>query len=250
MELSRRLQAVANLVPKVNVAADIGCDHGYVAIWLVEEKICTRVIAMDVNKGPLERAKQNIEAHCLSDYIETRLSNGAEKLTAGEADTLICAGMGGKLTIGILERSLDKVKAMSGFVIQPQSDLREVRKFIREQGFSIAAEDMILEDEKFYPMMQVVTKPEPAMSTDVTTVQTKTEISDWEQEMQDTYGPLLLQQAHPVLKIYLEKQMDVLSGIIEDLRQKADAERGLTRVQELESKRENMQKLLTKYFLL
>lgn len=237
MELSRRLQAVANLVPVGSVAADIGCDHGYVAIWLVEEKVCSRVIAMDVNKGPLERAKQNIAAHGLSSYIETRLSNGAEKLAYGEADTLICAGMGGKLTISILERSIDKVKAMPSFVIQPQSDLQEVRRFLRHQGFEIVKEDMILEEDKFYPMMRVATRAAE-----------QEEMTKWEQDMQDTYGPLLLKQAHPILKLFLEKQMCVCDTIMQELISRDTNDRGQQRVQELTEKCRDMQTLLDQYF--
>lgn len=250
MELSRRLQAVANLVPTGSVAADIGCDHGYVAIWLVEEKICSKVIAMDVNKGPLERAKQNIEAHMLSSYIETRLSNGAEKLQAGEADTLICAGMGGKLTIGILERSIEKVKAMPSFVIQPQSDLREVRKFLRQQGFSILKEDIILEEDKFYPMMLVGTKPNAVKKNfdETNSEKNMDENALWQQNMEDTYGPFLLSQSNPILKIFLEKQISVCETILEGLTEQNSNERGQLRIQELTEKRDDMQKLLHQYF--
>ena len=102
MELSKRLAAVAAMVTKGNIVCDVGCDHGYVSIYLVREKISPRVIAMDVRPGPLAQAKEHILMYGLSDYIETRLSDGVDALNEGEADTLILAGMGGRLMEGIL----------------------------------------------------------------------------------------------------------------------------------------------------
>ena len=77
--LSRRMQMVADMVSKGNVLADIGCDHGFVSIYLLENGICPKVIAMDVNEGPLLRAKEHIEERGLSSYIDVRLSDGMEK---------------------------------------------------------------------------------------------------------------------------------------------------------------------------
>ena len=84
MELSKRLRAVADMVSVGNRACDAGCDHGYVSIYLVQKKICPGVIAMDVNAGPLAQAKTHIEAYGLSEYIETRLSDGVTALSVGE----------------------------------------------------------------------------------------------------------------------------------------------------------------------
>ena len=80
MELSNRLQAVADLLDCHEAIADIGCDHGFVSIYLIESKKASKVLAMDVNKGPLERAKEHVEEKRLSTYIETRLSDGAKAL--------------------------------------------------------------------------------------------------------------------------------------------------------------------------
>ncbi len=94
MLLSDRMRAVAGLVQPCKSMADIGCDHGYVAMELVKSNVCRHVIAMDINRGPLDRAKRNIADFCLQDYIETRLSDGVSALRAGEVDGIICAGMG------------------------------------------------------------------------------------------------------------------------------------------------------------
>ena len=61
MELSKRLHMVASMVEKGSIPADVGCDHGYVAVYLIREGVCPRVFAMDVNEGPLERAREHVE---------------------------------------------------------------------------------------------------------------------------------------------------------------------------------------------
>lgn len=102
MKLSKRMQAVAAMVSPGNVLADIGTDHGYVPIALVQEHVIPRAIAMDINEGPLERATAHIREYHLESLIETRRSNGVEMLREGEADSILIAGMGGELIIGIL----------------------------------------------------------------------------------------------------------------------------------------------------
>ncbi len=87
MLLSDRMRAVAGLVQPCKSMADIGCDHGYVAMELVKSNVCRHVIAMDINRGPLDRAKRNIADFCLQDYIETRLSDGVSALRAGMHST-------------------------------------------------------------------------------------------------------------------------------------------------------------------
>ena len=108
LRLSERLKLVASFVPEGSRIADIGTDHGYVPIYLAETGKIKSALAMDVRKGPLARADEHIEeyrrdAGDAAISIETRLSNGLEKLHVGEADTVIIAGMGGELEISILE---------------------------------------------------------------------------------------------------------------------------------------------------
>ena len=105
------MTAVAALVPTGTCVADIGTDHGYVPIFLVEQGIVRKAVAMDVNRGPLERARIHITEKGLSDRIETRLSDGLKKLNVGEVDTIIAAGMGGGLIIRILEEGREIVNS-------------------------------------------------------------------------------------------------------------------------------------------
>ena len=130
MELSKRLYAVAGLVTEGASVADIGTDHGYVPIYLVKNKIASKVIAMDINKGPLERARMHIIGHGLKGQIETRLSDGLKNLEPGEVDAFIAAGMGGGLVIKILEDSKEVVEQLKFAVLQPQSEIAKVRKYL------------------------------------------------------------------------------------------------------------------------
>ena len=97
MELSIRLKTVAEAVTKGNRVADVGTDHGYVPIYLVKNNLSPAGIAMDVNKGPLEKAQEHIREEKLGGKIATRLGNGLAPLEPGETDTVIIAGMGGDL---------------------------------------------------------------------------------------------------------------------------------------------------------
>ena len=155
MELSRRLNAVANMISRDNKVADIGCDHGYVAIYLRENNISPRVIALDINKRPLAKAREHCDKYGYPE-IETRLSNGLDALEIGEVDTVVCAGMGGKLVIDILAKSLDKVRKLRECIIQPQSDIEYVRRKLREMDIQIIDEDFIYDDGKFYPILKLI----------------------------------------------------------------------------------------------
>src|SRR5690554_6508909 len=95
MNLSPRLQIIANHVPKDSICGDIGTDHAYVPIYLIQNNICNGIIATDINRGPLEIAKEQIEAAGYKDQIETRLGNGLKPIKPGEVDCVVIAGMGG-----------------------------------------------------------------------------------------------------------------------------------------------------------
>ena len=150
MELSIRLQMNVDLVPEGSSVADIGCDHGYGAIYLAEEKKCVRVIAMDVKQGPLDMAEKNISRTGLSDIIECRLSNGMEKLQPGEVDTLMIAGMGGMLVCQILQGKPEVLSKIETLVLQAQSDVKELRKLLPKLGFRIDEEKMCKDAGKYY----------------------------------------------------------------------------------------------------
>lgn len=209
--LSKRLEAVAGMVTAGNRVCDVGCDHGFVPIYLIKQGVSPGVLAMDVKEGPLKRAREHIQAYRLEKYIETRLSDGLSSYKSGEADSLICAGMGGKLMMKILEADRMKTDSFRELILQPQSELEQFRRFLRTQGYFIIAENMIEEDVKFYPIMKTVKK------TDKTMTYGESFEASWKQRMEDRYGPILLQEKHPVLYRYLEREKRILEGILEQI---------------------------------
>ena len=155
MQLSDRLQAVASMVTENSRLADVGTDHGYIPIYLCEMGKIPSAIAMDVKKGPLLRAKMNIERYHMQEKIRTRLSDGVLKLNPDEADSVVIAGMGGTLVMKILEEGKKVLVDVKELVLQPQSDIDKVRKYLYENDYVITAEKMVCEEEKYYPMMHV-----------------------------------------------------------------------------------------------
>ena len=207
MELSVRLQAVADMVSKGRRVADIGCDHGYVSIYLCRQRQCEKVIAMDVKKGPLERAKTNIQRYGLSDYIDVRLSDGTEALQPGEVDTLLMSGMGGRLTIRIMEEGFTRLGRFEELVLQPQSELFLVRAFLRQQGIQIVDEQMVIDDGKFYTVIKA--QPEAEINT--------WETKKYTQIVEDYFGPVLLRKRPEAFLLYLQKEAEKTKQLLEQV---------------------------------
>ena len=207
MELSKRLHAVAGLVTEGASVADIGTDHGYIPIYLIKEGIASKVIALDVKKGPLERARMHIIGYGLKDRIETRLSDGLQEVKPGEVDTMIAAGMGGGLVIRILKEGRKVADQLSALILQPQSEIEKVRKYLNQSGFRITEEKMVEETGKYYPMMRVV----------------HGEAETYE-EYEYLYGKRLLEKKDPVLKKYLLREKEIRESILKQLAKHKDSQ--------------------------
>lgn len=226
--------------------ADVGCDHGFVSIYLYEKGIAPKVYAMDLREGPLGRAREHIAARGFSDYIETRLSDGLEALAEGEADALVCAGMGGRLMAEILSEGRKKAVRLRELILQPQSELRYFREFLRRSGYVVAAENMVKEDGKFYTIIKAVYggeagEEEPAGETlcggapaegKKRSAAPAVSEETW-QRIADSFGACLLAARHPVLREYLKmlwerdtKILKSLGGAGESQGQKDGAGRG------------------------
>lgn len=145
VSLSKRLNAVASLVELGSSVADVGTDHGYIPVYLVENKISPFVVAMDINEKPLASCKSLVKAAGFEDVISTRLSNGLEKLDRGECDTVIIAGMGAELIVDILS-NCDFVNELH-LILQPMTHPEIARKYLYDNGFEIN-NDFIVTDAK------------------------------------------------------------------------------------------------------
>lgn len=230
MELSKRLQAVADLVSDGLVVADVGTDHGYIPIYLIETKKTPKAFAMDVNKGPLLRAEEHIREHGLHDLIETRLSDGVSALQPGECECVVIAGMGGALTVKILEEGKEVFRNLKEFVLQPQSELQKVREYLCQNAYCIVEENMVLDDGKYYPMFRVVNEPSPEYHS-----------------VELRYGKLLLEQKNAILKAFLEKEKAGKEMIFANL-QKNDGEHIEVRKKEIQEELEGIKYALQRYY--
>lgn len=200
MELSKRLLSVASGVSKGNRLADIGTDHGYIPIYLVTKEIVPFAIAMDVNQGPLERARLHIEEQGLKDKIETRLGSGLLPLHKQEVDSIVIAGMGGALITRLLEEGKEVLEEGTELILQPQSEIYKVRHWLHDNGYQILWEDMVKEEGKFYFILKAL----PG-------------IQIFSEEYLYEYGEYLLQSGHELMKEYLKMELNKYKSIQKNL---------------------------------
>lgn len=213
--VSKRMETVISMVTKGNRVADIGTDHGYVPIALVQRNIASKAIAMDVRKGPLQKAEANLAAYQMKEKIETRLSDGMKQLKEGEVDTVIIAGMGGELIARILKEGEHIISTIQELIVQPQSEIYKVRQQLHELGFQIVQEEMLIEEEKYYTVIKAVVG-----------------VEQYEKEVEYLYGKRLLEQKNGVLYQWLEKEYNTNKELYKKL-ECVNSEAGTLRKEEL-----------------
>ena len=199
-QLPKRLETIIERMPDSGCLADIGCDHAYVAIEAVRRGRAARALACDVRKGPLQQAEEHILCAGLAGKIETRLSDGLEKVAPGEADTVVVAGMGGPLMERILQGRLED---FAYFVLSPQSEIPHFRRFLLAEGMQIDEETMLIDEGKYYVILNVSQRADAASSD-----------SMYVTEEDFLYGGCLLRRLDPVLKSFLEKEKTRYEGIL------------------------------------
>jgi tRNA (adenine22-N1)-methyltransferase len=199
LPLSNRLLACCGFVRPGDRVADVGCDHGYLGIHLLQTGIASSVIASDVNEGPLQSACRNAHKYGLKDRISFYLSDGVRSIPR-DFDTLVCAGMGADTMISILEAAPWLKDEKYRLILQCQSRRPELRKYLYAQGFSITRETLA-EDGKFiYPIMEVVYAPAEPLSPGGYHI-----------------TPALLESGSPLLPAFLERIIGGLKTSVEGL---------------------------------
>ena len=148
MELTPRLQAIADQVPQGVCFADIGTDHAYLPVWLLLNGRIDHAIAADLRKGPLSRAKETAEQYGVTDKVSFRLCDGLTGIQQGEADVIAIAGMGGETIAAILE-SAPWTKACQ-LLLQPMTSFPDLRLWLQENGYTIAKEKIVREGNRLY----------------------------------------------------------------------------------------------------
>ena len=231
MALSGRLRMLADMVTPGSRLVDVGCDHGFLSIYLVQEGACPTVLAMDVREGPLAAARRHVEAYRLGDYITLRLSDGLAAYRAGEAEALVCAGMGGRLMERILREGMDLARGMRELILQPQSEIPQFRAFLREAGFGIVQEDAVREDGKYYFAMKAWpgagdSGQMPAGCGGERDAAGGGAEDAGTSELYDLFGEHLLKSGHPVLFAYLRQRRSYLGRLGADLEAAGSARAG------------------------
>lgn len=154
VQLSQRLKDVATFVPKDAKLLDVGSDHAYLPIYLLEKGLIHSAIAGEVVKGPYESALTNVSASGFKDKIDVRLANGLAAFEPSDAVTTITiCGMGGRLIADILDSGKDKLKGVERLILQPNNREDDLRIWLMENGFTIVAEAIMTENGKYYEIM-------------------------------------------------------------------------------------------------
>ena len=159
LPLSDRLLACCAFVRPGNRVADIGCDHGYLSIHLLQNGIASHVYAADVREGPLSSARRNAEAYGVTDKMDFFLSNGVTDVPR-DFDTLVCAGMGADTMISILSDAPWLQNAAYRLILQCQSKTPSLRRYLSETGWHIAEETVLRDGRFLYTVMEVLWQPE------------------------------------------------------------------------------------------
>lgn len=242
MKLSDRMQGVADLVTPGLVLADIGTDHSYLPIYLVKNRVVPKAIAMDVNKGPLKKAQENIEEEGLTDLISTRLSDGLTKLWDYEAESVIIAGMGGRLVLKILFDSKHQWKMVKEFILQPQSELEFFRRQMELWGFQCMEENMVFDDGKYYPMGRYVYEGTDWEHAElINEEQLSGKEFTMEKRVYYRYGEGLIKNSNATLQDYLKKEASHLNSLLQMVSESSGEEKKSRRLEEIQGKLQDNQ---------
>lgn len=150
ISLPKRLLAAAGLINKNSAVADIGTDHGFLPIWLVQNGICLKPIACDLREGPLSQARKFACKYGVDKSISFRLGDGLDQVSPDEIDTIVIAGMGGETIINILKAATWLFDGEYSLILQPQSKLPELMQWLNETGWTVSAARLAEDDGRIY----------------------------------------------------------------------------------------------------
>jgi tRNA (adenine22-N1)-methyltransferase len=187
------------MVSKCSTAADIGTDHGYVAEMLLKDNLCEKIIATDLNEGPLNRALKHLTYEGLQDRCDFRLGNGLTVLNEGEADVIIIAGMGGELIADIIEMSKNIALKASQLILQPMTTADRLRRYLYGNGFKIIDENIVKEFYHYYFVIKVIPMQDNMVLND---------------EIYYEISKILLDKKDPLMYEYLKKSLKTNDNII------------------------------------
>lgn len=229
MNLSERLLAIISFVKEKSIVADIGTDHGYIPVYLLENNISKKAIASDISSSSLKKAEDYVGLKGLKNDVETRSGNGLDVIRPYEVDTVIIAGMGGHLIIDILENNFKKAETINNFILQPMVASKELRKYLYEHNFTIVDEKIILEEDKYYEIIYAKWGKEFI-----------------EDEIYYEISKILLERRDLLLKDFIENKVLQIDQIINTINLET-SEKAQMRIDELLAKKTKYKEVLSLY---
>lgn len=155
MELSKRLQFIADHIDKCKTLIDVGTDHGYIPIYSVKHKLCESAIASDINREPVKKAEMNTALEGVKSSIQVRIGGGLEVIEIGEAEGAVIAGMGGNLIRDILEKDIEKTASFKFLILQPAQNPEVLREYLYNNGYEVMEEDLCIDEGIYYELFKV-----------------------------------------------------------------------------------------------
>ncbi len=228
MRLTPRLAAIAELIPSGSTVADIGTDHAYLPVYLVQERISRRVVAADVNTAPLEHARETVAAFNCLQKIELRQGDGLKVLQAeDQIDTVIIAGVGGETIIRILEEGKERLGGVQHLILQPMNESGTLRLFLAYNGYALVQESLVMEGRRLYEI--IMAKPGIENETD---------------PFRLSLGPRLLEKKPPLLAHLLREKIRKLR-VVQSSLQRARQENVTGKLQEVEKTLVHLEEVLS-----
>lgn len=219
--MSDRLRQIVDWIPRDQVVADVGCDHGLVPLALVERGDNKRIIASDVSAPSLQKLIDVVKENDLEDVIDCRVTDGLQGMEEDHVETIVIAGMGGHLIARILEEGIEVAKKAKHLLLSPHTASDVVRKTLHRLGFAIVRETVVEDAGKFYELIDAVPSDETQGYDDMLFYQ---------------YGEQPVASKHPVLRKKLCCERTRIDTILQAWREK---ESGSDR---LEARKEELQK--------
>lgn len=230
--LDRRLKRVVDFIPVGSILADIGSDHAYVPCYVVQQGIVNRAIAGEVNQGPMEAAKAQVDLIGAADQIDVRLGDGLAVLKEDEATCISICGMGGSLIRSILEAGRDKLGTVERLILQPNVDGQQVREWLLESGFVLAMETIVEENDKVYEILVGEPGTETRYSEDET-----------ERAWQLMFGPELINTRPAPFKLKWGREADKLDYVLGQMAEGAQTESLVRKQEEFKTLRDKMREV-------
>lgn len=221
MYLTPRLKCIADKVKRGSYPADIGTDHAYIPIYLIQNGICDRAVATDVRDGPLERAGVDIQNFKLWDKIKLRKGYGLAPVLGDDIDCAIMSGMGGYLICDILSSEKSKAEKIDYFIIQPMQFPERVREFLYNNGYHIYEEELVREDNKIYQVMCAEHGEETV-----------------DDSIHFEIGKRLIEYKDPLLPVFISSKMSETEKIIKNI----ESNGSMKSVQKLQEYRDKLAK--------